>query len=52
VAAHGGTSEVISTPGRGTTIRIRLPLGPAAHPLGLDRTAELVDQRTVAAIRG
>ena len=26
VAAHGGTSEVISAPGEGTTIRIRLPL--------------------------
>ena len=26
VAAHGGTSEVISAPGEGTTIQIRLPL--------------------------
>ena len=28
VAAHGGTSDVISTPGAGTTIRIRLPVSP------------------------
>ena len=31
VAAHGGTSEVISAPGEGTTIRIRLPLTPDPH---------------------
>jgi two-component system OmpR family sensor kinase len=52
VAAHGGTSEVLSTPGRGTTIRIRLPLGPAAHPLGPHRTDEPVERRPVAAVCG
>jgi len=31
VAAHGGTSEVISAPGEGTTIRIRLPLTADPH---------------------
>jgi len=31
VAAHGGTSEVISAPGEGTTIRIRLPLTAEPH---------------------
>jgi two-component system OmpR family sensor kinase len=31
VAAHGGTSDVISGPGAGTTIRIRLPLSPDPH---------------------
>jgi two-component system OmpR family sensor kinase len=32
VAAHGGTSDIISTPGEGTTIRIRLPLQPTPDP--------------------
>jgi two-component system OmpR family sensor kinase len=40
VAAHGGTSEVISTPGEGTTIRIRLPLSPEAHPPSRGRAQE------------
>ena len=31
VAAHGGTSDVISTPGAGTTLRIRLPVSPDPH---------------------
>jgi signal transduction histidine kinase len=32
VAAHGGTIEVDSVPGRGTTLRIRVPvIGEAAH---------------------
>ena len=31
VAAHGGTSEVLSAPGQGTTIRIRIPVAPEAH---------------------
>ncbi len=51
VAAHGGTSEVISTPGEGTTIRIRLPLSPETNRPAPQRTDGPVEQRAVAVAR-
>jgi signal transduction histidine kinase len=41
VRAHGGTVDVSSRPGEGTTFRIRLPLHPPA-PRDADRHAELM----------
>jgi signal transduction histidine kinase len=32
VEKHGGTIEVESTPGGGTTFRLRFPLGGAGNP--------------------
>ena len=49
VAAHGGTSEVISAPGTGTTVRIRIPLAPDAHLVR--ETVPAVAQTRESAVR-
>jgi two-component system OmpR family sensor kinase len=50
VAAHGGTSEVISALGEGTTIRIRLPL--TADPRSVrERPAPSVPQPQTEPVR-
>jgi two-component system OmpR family sensor kinase len=50
VAAHGGTSEVSSAPGQGTTIRIRIPVAPDARMVR-EPTLPTVAQPRESAVR-
>jgi signal transduction histidine kinase len=34
VSRYGGTIEVVSHPGRGTTVTVRLPIKPTDQPTG------------------